>query len=194
MTDTSGPYPQDVMVRYTVDSSLSSFTVQAFVGGLLAAFGHNPVIAIPDFSGEVQVGEDLQQASLVLTIVSSSLKVASDMSDKDRLEIERTMHERVLQTDQYPEIEYRCSRISGSKSGEGQYWVALNGDLILHGVTRGLVVSTRVTQDGERLRASGSFSILQSDYEIEPVSFAGGALKLKDELKFSFGVIARKQG
>ena len=43
------------------------------------------------------------------------------------------------------------------------------------------------------VRASGEFSLLQSNYGIPPVSVAGGALKLKDELKFAFDIVARKQ-
>jgi hypothetical protein len=43
------------------------------------------------------------------------------------------------------------------------------------------------------LRASGEFLLSQSSYGIKPVSVAGGALKLKDELKFSFEIVARKQ-
>ena len=46
---------------------------------------------------------------------------------------------------------------------------------------------------GTMLRISGEFPIRQSDYGIKPVSFAGGALKLKDELKFSFELVARRQ-
>jgi len=45
---------------------------------------------------------------------------------------------------------------------------------------------------GARLRISGQFTLRQSDYGIKPVSFAAGALRLKDELKFSFEVVARK--
>ena len=44
------------------------------------------------------------------------------------------------------------------------------------------------------LRASGEFTVRQTDYGIKPVSVAGGALKVKDELKFSFDIVARKQG
>ena len=40
---------------------------------------------------------------------------------------------------------------------------------------------------------NGELSILQSDYWISPVSVAGGTLKLKDELKFAFDIVARKQ-
>jgi hypothetical protein len=43
------------------------------------------------------------------------------------------------------------------------------------------------------LRASGDFALDQTDYNIKLVSVAGGALKLKDELKFSFEILARKQ-
>ncbi len=46
---------------------------------------------------------------------------------------------------------------------------------------------------GDMLRASGEFSLLQSDYGIPLVSVAGGALKVKDELKFTFDIVARKQ-
>jgi hypothetical protein len=43
------------------------------------------------------------------------------------------------------------------------------------------------------LRISGDFSLRQSDYGIKPTSFAAGALRLKDELKFNFEMLARKQ-
>ena len=69
----------------------------------------------------------------------------------------------------------------------------MNGNLSLHGVTRSVPVTAQVTLIGDMLRASGEFSILQSDYGIPPVSVAGGALKLKDELKFAFDIVARKQ-
>jgi hypothetical protein len=48
--------------------------------------------------------------------------------------------------------------------------------------------------NGEVLRATGEFSVRQSDYAIRPVSAAAGTVKLKDELKLSFDIFARKQG
>jgi polyisoprenoid-binding protein YceI len=193
MTNPQGPFPQDTVAPYDLDVAASKFTLQAFAGGLLSAFGHNPVIAIPDFSGEVRLGpEGIETATLQMTIQTASLKVISDMPEKDRTEIERIMHQQVLESDGYPEIIYQCSRVSASRTGEGQYWVALNGELTMHGVTRSQTVSARVTTNGDNLRATGSFSILQSDYEIKQVSFAGGTLKVKDELKCSFEIAARK--
>jgi hypothetical protein len=46
---------------------------------------------------------------------------------------------------------------------------------------------------GDTLRANGEFSLSQTSYGIKPVSIAGGSLKLKDELKCSFDILARKQ-
>ncbi len=62
------------------------------------------------------------------------------------------MHDEVLESDGYPEIIYECSKLSASKTGEGQYWVALNGELSMHGVTRSQPISARVTVNGDTLR------------------------------------------
>ncbi len=184
---------EQISVRYDINPNISKFTVQAFAGGLLSAFGHNPVIAISNYAGEVNVAEVIDQSSVEIRIQSSSLRVASEVKDKDRREIERIMQEQILQADKFPEIVYRCSRIAASKTAEGQYWAALSGELTLHGVTRTLSVPTRIAVFGETLKASGTFSILQSDYSISEVSVAGGSLKVKDEIKFSFDMAARKQ-
>jgi polyisoprenoid-binding protein YceI len=76
---------------------------------------------------------------------------------------------------------------------EGQNMVTLNGELTLHGVTRSQPVSARIARNGDMLRATGDFPIRLSDYEIRPVTAAGGTIKLKDELKLWFDISARKQ-
>jgi polyisoprenoid-binding protein YceI len=181
-------------VGYAIDNRASQFTVQVFSGGLLSAFGHSPTIAIRDFSGEVHVHPDAPARSwLKVTINAASLEVKDDISDKDRREIERGMQQEILETSTYPEIVYECSNISATKAGEGQHSVTLNGDLTMHGVTRQQTVSARVTLTEDSLRAFGNFSLLQTDYGLKLASVAGGALKVKDELKFSFNVLARKK-
>ena len=187
--------PQATKVRYLIEAKGSTFTVRAFATGMLSAFGHNPTIAIPDLQGEIQFASDtLDDASLRIVIQAASLVVTGDISAKDRQEIERRMHDEVLETDGFPEIIYECPRPSSiQKMGEGLYVVELNGDLALHGVTRSQPVSARVTVKGDVVRSAGEFSLRQSDYEIKPVSAAGGTVKLKDEIKLSFDIFARKQ-
>jgi hypothetical protein len=45
----------------------------------------------------------------------------------------------------------------------------------------------------DTLKAQGSFSILQPDYGLKIASVAGGTLKLKDELKCAYFIIARRR-
>lgn len=176
---------------YRIDARPSRFTVQVTAAGLLSAFGHNPVIAIRNFSGEARFQPDtLESASLRVVVQAASLEVSGDVSDKDRREIERTMQERVLESATYPEIVFQSSTVKVNLGGPGQYRVEAVGRLSLHGVTREHVVSARVTVGPDKLRASGEFSLHQTDYGIELVSVAGGALKVKDELKCSFDILA----
>ncbi len=182
-------------VRYLIDAKASTFRVRAFATGMLSAFGHNPTISIPDIEGEIQFAPDSpEDASLRIVVQAASLAVADDISSKDRQEIERRMHGEVLETESYPEIIYECSRAASvQKLSESFYAVSLNGELTLHGVTRVQPVLARVTLKADSVRAAGEFALRQSDYQITPVSAAGGTVKLKDELKLSFDISARKQ-
>ena len=182
------------VVRYVIDPRLSRFTVRAFASGVLSAFGHNPNIAIRDYSGEVHWKDDIASAVLHFVAKAESFAVTDDISDKDRKEIERQMQEEVLESETYPEIAYDCSCLSANKSGEGQFTATLNGDLTLHGVTNPQPISARVSVSGDALRAFGNFSLRQTDYGIRLVKALGGTLKVKDELKFDFNMVARRQG
>lgn len=179
---------------FVIDGRRSRFTVQAFATGIFSAMGHNPTIGIRTFSGQVEFNADaLEAGGFRLTIQSSSLAVQDDISDKDRKEIERVMKAEVLEIEKYPEIRYEASSISMQRIDGSLYSATLNGSLSLHGVTRVEAIPARILTMGEMLRASGDFTLKQSNYQIKPVSVAGGALKLKDELKFSFEMVANQQ-
>jgi len=159
----------------------------------LAVFGHSPTIAIRDFTGDARFRPDtFDAASLHLRINTASLVVESDVNEKDRRQIERAMREEVLQIAKYPEIVFRSSRISVKPIIAGHYRVSIEGGLSLRGVTRNHTFEAQVVVVGEMLRALGEFALLQSHYGIKRVSVAGGALKVRDELKLSFHVLARR--
>jgi len=180
---------------FVVDGRSSRFTVRAVAAGVLSAMGHNPTIGIRDVSGEVKFApEQLTAGALRLAIKSSSLAVQDDISDRDRREMERLMNEEVLESAKFPDIVFESAQISVSTMGDALYSAQLNGELTLHGVKRNVPITARVAVMGSMLRASGNFALRQSDYGIKPVTVAGGALKLKDELSFSFEIVARKQG
>jgi polyisoprenoid-binding protein YceI len=161
---------------------------------MLSALGHNPTIAIREFSGEAQfVPDTLESASLRMVVKPESFTVADDVSEKDRQEIEKKMREEVLETSRYPEITYESTSIASTRLFGAQYRVTINGKLTLHRVTRDHSVTAIVVVSEGRLRASGEFALRQTDYGIELVSAAGGTIKLKDELKFSFDIVANRE-
>lgn len=179
---------------YALDAKLSRFTVRAFAGGMFAALAHNPAIAIRDFAGKARLTTGtMEPAAFELRIRADSLELLDNVSDKDRREIERAMREDVLETQKYPEIVFESSSVSATSVGEGQYGVIVNGNLSLHGVTRSQTVPARTALTGETLRAFGEFSLRQTEYNIKLVSVAGGVVRVQDELKFSFDIVARRQ-
>lgn len=180
---------------YVLVPGESTFTVQGFSEGLLSAFGHDPLIAIREFTGEAQfVPGTFEDASLKITVNLESLAVINSDKEKDRLEIERAMREQVLEVQKYPEVVFSSSNISASRLAEGRYRSRIIGDLTLHGVTqKNIWISAEATITGDSLRARGEFSLKQSDFGIKSFSAAGGTIKLKNELKFSFDIAAQKR-
>jgi len=177
---------------YSIDKSSSRFTVRAFATGMLSSLGHSPTFAIRNFDGELEFSpEALSATSLRMQVKSDSLEIMDDIKGKDRQEIESTMNKSVLETAKYPEIAFTTTSVQLS---EGRYQANVNGTLTLHGIARPVTIPTQVTLLGDMLRAGGEFPLLQSNFGIAPVSVAGGTLKLKDELKFAFDIVARRQG
>jgi polyisoprenoid-binding protein YceI len=169
-------------VHYRLVAGESRFTVQAFAEGLFSAFGHDPVIAIRDFNGEVTfTSGTLSDASVSMTINADSLAVSDDVKEKDRAEIERMMRDDVLETAKYPEIVFESTSVTAQRLGEGRYRARVIGSLTLHGVTqKNLWIQAEVKMTEEKLRAQGEFSLKQT-------------MKVKNELKFSFDIVAGKQ-
>jgi polyisoprenoid-binding protein YceI len=180
--------------RFTIDAGRSTCTIQAFSTGFLSALGHNPRIAVRDIRGNVQFasnGRVLEDARVRVNVTPRSLEVADDISDKDRREIHRQMYDEVLEVDRYPEVTYNCARVTIDGDGD-QFSATLSGELTLHGETHPLPVQARVSITGDTLKASGGFAVSQKQFGIVPVTVAGGAIKLKDEVKCIFNIVARR--
>jgi polyisoprenoid-binding protein YceI len=186
------PYGLPAVASYRIDPSQSRFMVKAFAGGFLSAFAHDHNIAVREFSGDVQFTfGTVAPASLQLRIKSASLAVTDKVSAGDRQKIEGTMRDEVLESGKYPEIVFKSTNVSAAKTGEGQYQAKISGELTLHGVTRPLTIPAELEFGASSLRARGGFSLKQSSFEIKPVSVAGGTVKVKDELKFTFDIVAK---
>jgi polyisoprenoid-binding protein YceI len=182
------------LAKFAIDPDASRFTVQAFATGLLSSFGHNPTIGIRDFDGEIECDPDTyENARLRLNLRTRSMDVLDEMKRDDRQKLEQEMYEKVLEIDRFPAAIFDSREITVQKLGDDLLMAHVRGELQFHGTSHELTFDGRVTRIGTMLRISGQFSLKQSDYGIKPFSFAGGALKLKDELKFNFELVARKE-
>jgi polyisoprenoid-binding protein YceI len=180
-------------VKFALDTNAGRFTVQAFATGVLSTFGHNPKIAIRDYDGEIQFVPDTYENAIVrLTVRTSAMDVLDEMGGDDRKKLEQMMYE-VLEVQRFPTAVYDSKQITIQKQSEDMLLAHVTGALSFHGASHAQSLDARVTRMGTMLRISGDFSLRQSDYAIKPVSFAGGALRLKDELKFTFELVARMQ-
>jgi polyisoprenoid-binding protein YceI len=180
------------LARYKIDAAQSRFIVRAFAGGFLSAFAHDHTIAIRDFAGQADFTYGtVEPASLEMTIKAASLEITDKVSTGDRQKIEGTMRDEVLEITKYPDSSFKSTSVSASKTGEGQFQARISGELTLHGVSRPVAMTAQLEFGDKTLRAKGGFAIKQSNFSIKPVSVAGGTIKVKDELKFTFDIVAQ---
>lgn len=179
--------------RFRIDPLRSRFTVQGFATGPLSIFGHSPTFIIRDFAGSVGLDEQTG-LDLDLSVRADALELDARVSASDRQEIEGRMRREVLETSRFPEITYRASEVASEAIDRGRYRVRLEGPLSLHGVTRAhrVEVELRFLDDG--LRLVGECPLRMSDFQVRPVTALGGAIRLKDDLRFSFDLAGLPEG
>jgi polyisoprenoid-binding protein YceI len=180
--------------HFAIDANASLLTVQAFASGIVAVIAHSPKFAIRDFSGDIRFDrESVGNSSVRTAIRLASLEIMDEVSTLDRREIERVMFDEVLEKSVHPTVEFRSTQINATKINENVYRARIGGDVTLHGITRGLGFDSQVVAGEDAIRAQGSFSLMQSDFGLKIASVANGALKLKDEIKLGFFLIARRK-
>jgi polyisoprenoid-binding protein YceI len=184
-----------MMDRYRFDPGNSRFTVQAFAGGLLSFVAHSPTFAVRDFAGEVRFDPEAPAAtSLWLTVRADSLDLLDPVKPADREEIEGRMRREVLQAGVNAEIHFEADDLTGRRAGDNGYQVRLHGRLTLHGVVHPHDLDAELLYYPDGVRLSGETILRLSDYNIRPVTALGGTIRLRDELRLAFDLVAWKEG
>jgi polyisoprenoid-binding protein YceI len=177
--------------RYRLDSSQSKFIAHAMAGGLLWFKGHDHLLAVREFSGEAQLTPDqINHASLEITAKTGSMEETSSVfTDQQKQIIDKELREIVFQPDQYPEIVFRSTQVSGKKSAGDEYDLNITGNLTLHGVTHQITIPAKITFSGSDLHAVGEFSIDRADFKVKATSAVHGLVRVRDKIKFTFDII-----
>jgi len=180
--------------RYVLDATSSQLTVQAFAEGLAGIADHRPRFSVREFSVELEFDPNKpEDGSLHLTAKTGSLEIIDEVSQHDRKAIERVMFDEVLHPERFPEVTFRSSRVICTLREGTRYRVETLGTITLHGEENVQRIQAQLILSNESIRVYGEFRLLQSEYGLAIASVAGGMLRIKNELKFVFFFVARKQ-
>lgn len=163
-----------------IDTARSTLTVRVGKTGVFSTFGDNHVVRAPIVAGTV---DDGSVPSVTLRVDARKMTVLDpDLKPEKRAEVQtRMLGPDVLDVARFPEIRFRSTEVK--PEGTGRWRVS--GVLELHGKTA--PISFDVTAGNGRVK--GTASVSQRAYGIEPVSVAGGTVKVKDEVAVDIEVV-----
>ena len=161
------------------DASNSAVLVSSYREGLLARVGHDVTFRVDRYYIDVDpntltVDAHFDATSLRLERATADGKTPSDVSVKDRAEIESNAAKDVLKAGQFPEVHFQSTHVA--PAGPGAYHVT--GNLTLRGHTRQIQFATR-SKNGSQV---ADIKINQPDFGIEQFKALLGTLKIRPDL------------
>ena len=183
--------PNMTAKNYSIVDAQSQLTITLIQEGILRKVHPTHHVGVKSFSGRIQLPADENKASAELDAEAKSfVNIDKSMSDFERSGFHKVLHEEVLASAKHPTIKFRSVSITNvQKSGDNRSFT-LNGDLTLRGVTKRVAFPVKVTIHGNQLRATGEEHIKQTDFGITPYSGGFGTIKIGDQLKVSFVIVA----
>ena len=166
----------------------------------MSKIGHTHVITTHGLQGSIwlhpQAGHsgcefDLPVASFVVDDPKERLAAGADFAEPLDQEArsgtrEHMLGDRQLDAAHYPKVSLQCQPVAG---GDGEITVELNVTLRDH--ASHLSVPVKWQRTGSALQAEGEFSFTQTALGLEPYSLLFGALKVRDEIRARFRLVAR---
>jgi polyisoprenoid-binding protein YceI len=194
--------PEPAAATYQIDPQASVLHIHVFRGGTFARLGHNHVMSSKSLTGRVWMQPRLAASGFELSLPVADLVVDDpearraagsdfppEIPEGDREATRKNMlREEVLDAERYPTVTVRSADIAGSLPA-----VTITARVTIKDATRDVTVPTTVIVNGDRLSASGEFTIRQTDFGIKPFSVALGALQVQDELRVRFDLVAVKR-
>ncbi|SRR6266481_1717097 len=171
------PPPLSAIER-AIDPSRSTITIHVGKTGLFSAAGHEHEVSAPIAEGAI---DDSEGSHVWLRVAAAKMTV---LPEKDQEAVQSAMQRSVLESAKFPEIRFESTSVRKIDSGKWK----ITGNLTLHGKTDSITVDVR---DGAGAYL-GQARIRQTQFGIQPVSAAGGAVKVTDELRIDFVIVASR--
>ncbi len=186
--------PAPGSIIYRIDGEHSRADVLVRRGGSLARFGHDHVVTSAGMTGYVLLATnefthsraDLRLALDALVVDDPDLRkqygLDTQPSAQDVEKTRENMRVRVLQTDHWPQAHLNIQITGGTQDApEAQLTIYLHGQ-----EHRTPITFKAVGLESAHLVVTGSFSMLQSDYGIQPFSVLGGGLQVLDPIEVNY--------
>lgn len=161
-----------------IDTQRSFLMIHVGKAGFLSAAGHEHWVRAPLAEGKVDdVGA---MPSVWFSVKAAKLTVVAEqnLSAKDLAEVQANMQKKVLESSKYPDIVFHSTRVE--RVGDDVWRV--EGNLTLHGNEKRAMVDVKRVKDAY----TGTARIRQTEFDIQPIQIAGGAVKVKNELEIRF--------
>jgi polyisoprenoid-binding protein YceI len=178
---------------YTIDLSQSRVTATLTQEGFIARRYPTHRVEVKNFTGKIEVPErDETRIAVEVAAETKSLTNADEgMTEFERREFHNVLNNSVLESDKFPMIKFVSVSVSDArKSGETRSFT-LNGDLTMRDVTKRVSFPVTVTISKDQLRATGDAELKQTDFGIKPYSGKLGMIRIGDEVKINFAIVAK---
>jgi len=165
----------------------SRFEVKTGKAGLLAFAGHGHRVRARSASGRIvyyPTGPADSHVDVVVPV--DSLEVLTPPDTAEIRKVTETMRSEVLHPERYALITFVSTTVT--PAGDG---LEVRGRLTIVGQTRDVAVVVGVQLAGDTLRATGSFSVKQSDFGIRPYRGGpAGTVRVADRVEFNVAAVA----
>ncbi len=189
---------------FTLDPKASAIRIYAFRTGRAAKLGHNHVLSAPQFTGFFHLPPDgTSQARFDLEFRLDQLEIdnpayrsglgAAFSSFLSPEAIAGTRDHMLggdnLQADRFPVVRIRSLQIAGESPK-----FAAKIQIEMHGQQRDMWVPLSVEGLPDRLSATGSLVLRQTDFGAQPYSVMGGMIAVQDEVVIEFKLMGTQAG
>src|SRR5262245_12665449 len=178
---------------YAIDLSQSRVIATLKQEGFIARRYPTHRVEVKNFTGKIEVSErDETRIAVEVEAEAKSLtNVDEGMTEFERKEFHNVLNNSVLESDKFPKIKFVSASVSDArKSGETRAFT-LSGDLTMRDATKRVSFPVAVTISKDQLRATGEAELKQTDFRMKPYSGKLGMIRIGDEVKINFAIVAK---
>lgn len=168
----------------------SRFEVKTGKAGLLGFAGHGHLVRARGSSGRIVHFPSSPADSRVEVIVPvDSLEVLTPPDTAEIRKVTEAMRGEILHPDQFPVIAFVSTTVT--PAGAVGDALEVRGRLTIAGQTRDVAVTIELQIAGDTLRASGRFSVKQTEFGITPYRGGpAGTVRVADRVEFTLAAVA----